>query len=245
VFIPFEARKQLQAYYMQALVQEGLDSGLNEYNAKQHMYNAWYGSKTDPNSIGLKDIIWSDKIPYAASDTYRQLNTTYIIGPDSRPWATGVERNTLQNLFGLAPSKYFNGDVGNMGVDGSLNSTDQARNTNTGLRALEKVNPSDWVPTPEEIGKAIEDAITKAMNQNYSTDGSTAGRYYTPYSRSRYGSGGGGGGSYAYRVYSPKETDTTYARQIYAPNVDNPILRRATINRERFSADRGRLKPWQ
>ena len=241
VFIPFEMREQLQAYFMDSLIQEGLDAGLNEYNAKQYMYSVWKGSQTNPDGIGLQEILWSDKIPYAASDTYRQLNTTYIMGPDSRPWATGVSRNTLQTMFGLAPATYMTGEVGNLGVDGSLNSTDEARNLNTGLRGLEKVNASDWVPTAEEIGKSIEDAITKAMNTPRTTDGSTNGYSY----RSGGGGGGGGGGSYAYRVNSPERNDAIYARQLYNLNVDNPIIRRATIRRERFSSERGRLKPWQ
>ena len=94
--------------------------------------------------------------------------------------------------------------------------------------------------TAEEIGKSIEDAITKAMNTPRTTDGSTNG-----YSYGSSGGGGGGGGSYAYRVNSPERNDAIYARQLYNLNVDNPILRRATIRRERFSSERGRLKPWQ
>ena len=240
VYIPFETRKQLEAYFLDALVQEGLDAGLNEYNAKGHMYDVWYGVKGDPNAIGLKDIVWSEKIPYAASDTYRQLNTTYVIGPDNRPWATGVQRNTLQNMFGLAPSAYMTGDQGNLGVDGSLNSTDAARSLNTGLRGLEKVNQSDWVPTPEEIGQGIEDAIAKAMAKRYTSDGSDSG-----YSYRSGGGGGGGGGGYNYRVNSPVRNESIYGRNVPYVNVDNPILRRATIRRERFSSERGRLKPWQ
>ena len=240
VYIPFQMRQQLEAYFLESLVQEGLDAGLSEYNAKGHMYDVWYGVKGDPNAIGLKDIVWSDKIPYAASDTYRQLNTTYVMGPDNRPWATGVQRNTLQSMFGLAPAAYMTGDQGNLGVDGSLNSTDAARNLNTGMRGLEKVNQTDWVPTPEEIGQQIEDAITKAMNKQYTSDGSGNGYFY-----GRGGGGGGGGGGYNYRVNSPVRNESIYGRNVPYVNVDNPILRRATIRRERFSSERGRLKPWQ
>jgi hypothetical protein len=237
VFISKETRKAIEAQMLTALIQEGVDLGLSEYDAKGRMYDIWYGPKDDPSVIGLQDIVWSDQIPYGPSEQYFQLNTTYVIGPDGRPWATGVTRDLLSSVFGLAPARYAAGDIG-LGVDGSLNSVDAASDINTGMRSLEKIDDSWTVPTPEEIGEAIEEALQDALGKNYSAGSSSNGGY-------GYGYGRGGGGGYAYRVNSPERMDPIYARNIPYINVDTPILRRATIRRERFSSERGRLKPWQ
>ena len=248
VFITKDMREQIQANLMSSLIQEGVDLGLSEYDAKGRMYDIWYGPKEDPEVVGLGDILWSDKIPYKQSDQYLQLNTTYVIGPDGRPWATGVSRDNLSTLFGFNPlQRYQAGDVG-LPTDSSLNAVDPAAAINTGLRSLEKVDESWDVPTPEEIGKSIEDALKDAMAKSYSGNNEGNGGYrygYRSGGGGGRGRGGGGGGGYSYRLNSPERNDATYARNTPFVNVDNPMLRRATIRRERFSSERGRLKPWQ
>ncbi|UVG34233.1 hypothetical protein SEA_HANNABELLA_27 [Microbacterium phage Hannabella] len=248
VFITKETREAIQANLMTAIIQEGVDMGLSDFDAKGRMYDIWYGPKDDPEVRGFGDILFDkDIIPYSQSEQYLQLNTTYVIGPDGRPWATGVARDNLSTMFGFAPvNRFMRGDVG-LNVDGSLNSVDDARGINTGLRGLEKVDDSWDVPTPEEIGKSIEDAMKDAMGKSYSSNkGDTNGGY--GYGR-RYGGGGGGGGgggrSYPYKLNGPERNDAVYARQTPFVNVDNPMIRRATIRRERFSSERGRLNQWQ
>lgn len=201
------------------------------------MKELWYGSSTNPTVVPLKDIVWSDKISYKQSSKYYQLNTTYVIGPDGNPWATGISRNALANLAGMAPlQRYYTGDVGLPGTDGRLNSTDDVRGINTGMRALEKVDDSWDIPSAEELA-----------NKN---SGST-GQSYTPsqwqnYGRGGYGGGGGGGGGGSFtRLNPPQDSMIPYGNDIPNVNTSNPIIRRASIRRERVESQKGRLKPWQ
>ena len=57
-------------------------------------------------------------------------------------------------------------------------------------------------------------------------------------------SGGGGGGS-SIRINTPERQQVPYANDIDNINMTNPILRRASIRRERIDSQKGRLKPWQ
>lgn len=251
LFIPFEMRNTIQKKWMAELVQDGVDAGLTEAKAKSRMYNIWYGPSTDPEAQGLKDILWSSDVSYARDIRYNQLNTTYVMGPDGRPWATGATRDSLQNAFGLIPvNRFYRGDVGNLGVDGRLNSTDASADLNTGMRALERVDESWYVPTPEEVGESIEKALTKAMSDAYSSNNAGGGNGWT-----NYGKGGGGysrrsGGGYSSsgsftRLNAPQDSNVPYDNSIPFINTSNPIIRRATIRRERFDSDRGRLNQWQ
>lgn len=237
VYIPFEMRQQIQENLMKRLVADGIKQGLTEYKAEQRMKELWYGSSTNPTVVPLKDIVWSDKISYKQSSKYYQLNTTYVIGPDGNPWATGISRNALANLAGMAPlQRYYTGDVGLPGTDGRLNSTDDVRGINTGMRALEKVDDSWDIPSAEELA-----------NKN----SSSTGQSYTPsqwqnYGRSGYGGGGGGGGySSSTRLNPPQDSMIPYGNDIPNVNTSNPIIRRASIRRERVESQKGRLKPWQ
>lgn len=237
VYIPFEMRQQIQENLMKRLVDDGIKLGLTQYKAEQRMKELWYGSSTNPTVVPLKDIVWSDKISYKQSSKYYQLNTTYVIGPDGNPWATGISRNALANLAGMAPlQRYYTGDVGLPGTDGRLNSTDDVRGINTGMRALEKVDDSWDIPSAEELA-----------NKN---SGST-GQSYTPsqwqnYGRGGYGGGGGGGGGGSFtRLNPPQDSMIPYGNDIPNVNTSNPIIRRASIRRERVESQKGRLKPWQ
>ena len=240
VYIPFEQREQIQAELMKELVQEGKALGLTDYKAEQRMRALWYGSPTNPQAVALKDVVWSKQLNYRRVDRYNQLNTTYVIGPDGKPWATGVTRNLLANAFGFAPLiKYETGDISNMGVDGTLNSVDMIRGVNTGMRSLEKADDSWIVPTDEEIAKA---------------QGASTGSSFTPYQPFSYGGGfgrrgggggGGGGGGYPAKLNPLPDSRAPYPNDIDNLNTNSPIIRRATIRRERIESQKGRLKPWQ
>ena len=60
----------------------------------------------------------------------------------------------------------------------------------------------------------------------------------------RSGGGGGGGGS-SIRINTPERQQVPYANDIDNINMTTPILRRASIRRERIDSQKGRLKPWQ
>jgi hypothetical protein len=67
-----------------------------------------------------------------------------------------------------------------------------------------------------------------------------------------YSGGGGGGGRGGYGPHiSPIRFNgfqfqrATFADGIPFINTSNPIIRRASIRRERISSERGRLKQWQ
>ena len=251
VYLSFDQRKELTEYFMNELLQRGIDAGLDYAAAEKQMEEVWYGSRTNPYATPLQDIVWSKgdfegSISYSPTLKYNQLNTTYVMGPDGKPWATGVGRGTLMNFFGPTLFERYNtGDQGNLGVDDRLNSVDETAGLNTGFRNLERVDDSWDNPTDEDILAAIEDGfknVTDAIRvPSWSEYGSGYGR-----SGGRSGGGGGGGGGvYAYRVNSPVRNDPTYGRSTPYIRSDNPIIRRATLRRERFSSTRGRLNQWQ
>lgn len=236
IYVTTEMRKAIQEKWMDELVQEGIDMGLDEVQAKKLMGETWYGSSTNPWATPLRDVVWSHDIGWGPTQHYNQLNTTYVMGPDGQPWATGFKRTSLLGAFGLGIGEMpYIGDIGNMDVDGRLNSVDEVNQTNTGLRALERVEESWHIPTDEEIGKSIEDALDKAFSKNYTPNS------YTPWN---YGGGGGGGGG-STRLYAPDASRIPYADTINTPYAANPYVRRASIRRERFSSTRGRLNQWQ
>ena len=107
---------------------------------------------------------------------FQQLNTTYVMGPDGKPWATNFSRGGLLSALGLQPFK------GQQTLQGGLAGQDTRFNTtytggylggiNTGMRGLEPVNDTRNVPTDVEIGKATDDAIAKAAQQTYTPQSS-------------------------------------------------------------------------
>ena len=248
VYLSFDQRKELTEYFMNELLQRGIDAGLDYAAAEKQMEEVWYGSKTNPYATPLQDIVWSKgdfdgSISYSPTLKYNQLNTTYVMGPDGKPWATGVGRGTLMNFFGPTLFERYNtGDQGNLGVDDRLNSVDETAGLNTGYRNLERVDDSWDNPTDEDILAAIEDGFKNVTDAIRVPSWS---QYGSGYSRSGGGGGGGGGGVYAYRVNSPVRNDPTYGRSTPYIRSDNPIIRRATLRRERFSSTRGRLNQWQ
>jgi hypothetical protein len=236
--------------------------GLDQTKATSRMKRLWYGPIEDPSIQGLGDILWSRDISYDDKATYNQLNTTYVQGPDGRPWATGWTRDGLMGALGLKPLKRaYVSEQGATANDNRLNTTDLVNGINTGLRALELNDESRNVPTDVEIGKKIEDAIKEAASQTYSPFqpfGDSKGGYGGFYGGGYYGGGyghykhykhhgyGSSGGYANYtRMYALPGGTAPYANNIPFINTSNPIIRRADIRRERVWSERGRLKQWQ
>jgi hypothetical protein len=256
-------REQIQKEWMADIIQEGVNIGLDQTKATSRMKRLWYGPTSDPSVVGLGDLLWSKDISYEDTLKFNQLNTTYVMGPDGMPWATGWERAGLMGALGLKPlQKPITSEQSMTGNDERLNTTflgGQLGGMNTGLRALEVIDKSRYVPTDVEIGKAIEDAIREAAKQEYtpftpyaSSGGGNGWRNFGRGGYRRYGSGGGygggggGGGFHNFtRLYALPHARAPYGDSIPCINTSNPLIRRADIRRERVWSERGRLKQWQ
>lgn len=265
VFIPDEMRTAIQKDFLEEFTQKYIDAGYSKTqalsNAKRDFYGQGYG---EPEALGLSDILWSDAIPRYGKQQYMQLNTTYVTGPNGRPIATGLQRSVLASLGILPAEMYHTGSTGNLGVDQLLNSVDDVRGINTGMRGLVRVDETWATPTAEEIGKSIEDALEEIsdklddINDALGRDGYNYGGWRN-FGRRGYGRRGGGGYGRSYggssyvadygggpqRMNDLSRINSPYADDLYSINTSNPIIRRATIRRERFSSQRGRLNQWQ
>jgi hypothetical protein len=255
-YVTRDMREQIQADWTKQLVQEGIDLGLDQTKAVSRMKRIMYGPLDNPSVSGLNDIIWApeEKLSYSPSATYAQLNTTYVIGPDGMPWATGFERSKLMGALGLAPlQRQILPENGAIFADSRMNIADIAAGLNTGLRALEPLDDTRNIPTDVEIGKSIEKAIEDAAKADYTTpsydkkDGSSGGSYGSGYhSYGGYGGGGSsGGGAYFQRLYALPDNVSPYGNSMPFVNTSNPIIRRANVRRERVWSERGRLNQWQ
>ena len=61
-----------------------------------------------------------------------------------------------------------------------------------------------------------------------------------------YSRGGGSGGSGSFtKLQAPERQQVPYANDVDNINVSNPLLRRASIRREKIDSEKGRIKPWQ
>ncbi|WZB39187.1 hypothetical protein SEA_JORDANFARM_33 [Microbacterium phage JordanFarm] len=262
IFITSEQREEIQESLQTKIIMEGMEVyGLDADKAAQRMWDIWYGPDNNPYVTPLADVVWNrgkfadeNGIPYNQTTTYRQLNTTWVTGPDGRMWATGVSRGTLADFF--SPFKGYQGSVGggirgNLDVDGLLNSTDPMAQINTGMRSLTRVDDSLFQPDEQDIldkMDAITDKVIDAIknlnadmmgNNGFGRGGYGFGR------RGGGGSGGGyGGGSNPYMPFlnGMRNPYIDNVPQIYINNV-NP--RRNTIRRERFSSEKGRLNNQQ
>lgn len=246
VYIDFETRQKIASEWMDELAQKAVDMGLPERTAKYIATQAFKGPQ-DGTTPGFSDLLWSDQIPYGKTQKYQQLNTTYVMGPDGNPWATGFTRTKLLGALGLTPllRPYTSEDTGLM-HDARGNTLDPLLGINTGHRALKRMDDSWNTPTDAEIGDAIVKAIEDLDLKSFSPGG-------------RRGYGGGGGGGYGIRPQYRRSPDSRWNRlnlraqvfdparvdEVRAPRTDNITLRRATIRKQRFSSERGRLNEWQ
>jgi hypothetical protein len=232
----YEMRQEIAAEWGQRLVQEGLDLGLSYEQSFFRAKRFWYGDDTtgDP---GLRYILFSNQIPTDNDLRYFQLNHTYAIGPDGRPWATPFPKmGFLQSLGVPLPTQM--GELGpGLGLDENgrvIDLTVGAEGINTGLSGLEKI--PDLVSDMEPDDSAFEGGAKKA-----GSDSSPSRKF--GYSRSGGYSGGGGG-------YTPQMRALpggAAARFEGMPmiNAGSPYTRRANVNRQRIWSERERLKQWQ
>lgn len=254
-YVTAEVRAEVEAIFRKEVAEESKAMKLNEYATTRRMNEIWYGPRENPEVPGLEDILYGknsykDWIGYKQSTKYYQLNTTYIIGPDGKPWATGISRNLLQTALGFAPLQgYQEGSVGGMNVDGLLNSVDEGRGMNTGFRALMKIDES-FDPRNDEQPKAAAPATTTASSGNGWKDFGSGWRNFgrsgwRNFGGGGWGGGGGGGGGFSARLNAPERQQAPYANDVQSINGTNPIIRRSSIRRERIESQKGRLKSWQ
>lgn len=255
-----ETRQQLSDRIRREIYDEALAAGMSSWDANAHVRAIWQGPQYDSTVPGLEDIIWSKNdyegtISSKPFTEYRQLNTGYVEGPDGNFWATGVNRSLMNTLGQLMPlQKYLGPAETGLPVDSRLNTTDPLVNVNTGLRGVERVDPSEEAPEfgdfKEDGGQSPYEYFDNDKKNGWQDFGKKSGwrnfgkrSGWRNFGKRRYG-GGGGGGSFT-RLNAPERSQTPYSNTIQNVNADNPIIRRATIRRERGSSQRGRLKPWQ
>lgn len=263
-YMSYETRQALYESFKEEIVAEGIESGLSEKSAEYRFSVIWKGPVDNVSVMGLNDLVWDGgdfegKIGYTQSDTYNQLNTTYTLGPDGKYWATGVSRNLMTTLLGFNPlTRYLDVSDTGLPLDSRLNVTDPVRNANLGLRALEAV-PTDAARITDPNADII-DAIEKAGGGDSGNGGNgyedwgdgngwqNWGSGWKNYGSGwkNYGSGGGysSGGSFT-KLYAPEGLSVPYANTADRISTNNPIIRRASLRRERADSSRGRLKPWQ
>lgn len=249
IYIDFETRQRIASEWMAEMTQKAVNAGLSEAAAKRLAKQAFYGPQDGSGTPGFSDILWSTQIPYTKTQRYAQLNTTYVMGPDGNPWATGFTRTKLLGALGLTPLlRPYNSADTRLMHDARGNTLDPLLGINTGHRALERMDDSRYTPTDAEIG----DAITKAI-EDLDLKSFTPGSGYR-----RGGRGGGGGGGGIRPQY--RRAQTPYWNDIRARasivnsgglgdvrvgKTPNATLRRSTVKRQRISSERGRLKEWQ
>lgn len=262
IFITGDQRAELSDIIQKKIYVEGVETlGLSEDDAMQRMYDIWNGPKNNPYVTPLWQVVWSqgefqneNGLPFNETVRYNQLNTTWAVGPDGKMWATGVARHSVPGLAGgVLPLTGYQGSgagglQGNLGVDEVLNSTDDVMGVNTGYRMLTRVNNNLEIPNEEDIIKAIEDSTKRVVDEIKNLDSdlyNNLDRYRGGY---RYGSGGGGyGGGGGSNPYMPflNGMRTPYADNIPNLYINNINPRRASVRRERFSSERGRLNQQQ
>lgn len=262
VYIPREMKQEIQVRVLEDLTAKYLELGYSKAQALSAAKAEFYGQEFGaPAGWGFADILWGGYIAEHPTQEYMQLNTTYALGPRGRPIATGVQRTALA-AFGLDLGGLFHtfhaGQTSNLGVDQLLNSVDPVRGSNLGLRALVKIDETWADKTPEELNKEIIDALDDiAAKIPDSSDG--LNQWLSSRRGFSRGGGGGGGGRYYYngvgnvqrlggqmvRDWLPDRIRPPYSDDLYSINTTNPNIRRATIRRERFASERGRLKQWQ
>lgn len=253
IFISPQTRTEIADSLKKKIIAEGMDTlGLTEEDATSRMWKYWYGDSSFDTP--LSDVIFNhgkysgDRgISFSPTVQYEQLNTTWVQGPDGKFWATGIARHGVMGMAPLIPmyNSASGGTFSNLGVDEVLNATDELNQINTGMRALTRVNNNVEIPTYEDMMAAdrrnTEDIIEqlKRLDSDFNQNRGYYGRGYSY--------GGGGGGGYAQNPFMPflngmRVPYSDNIPQIYINNI-NP--RRASIRRERFSSERGRLNQQQ
>lgn len=244
VFMTRETRDKVRDAFIKDLMHEGVELGLTKDQATWRMRRIMFGTGTEQGTPTLAELIYTDQLPWTDTLEYNQLNTTYVMGPNGLPMATGFTRDGFWGAMGVKIVKTQIAPTGGTGRDQLNNTTDQVAGINTGMRGLE-LRPVSWeIPSIEDVVKDAERAIVDAIKDldlspnTQKTPGTYSGGGYGSY-------GGGGGGSYFSRMYALPRGFIPYGNSIPFINTSNPIIRRATVRRERVWSERGRLKQWQ
>lgn len=250
IYITQEMRDRIGQQWLEELVQEGVDYGLSYESAQYRARRFWYGDPTRPDTPGLRELLYSKQIPDRPTANYTQLNVRYTIGPDGKPWATPYARNSFLGTILPVPTGIKPAAPG-MRLDERGNSVDEVRGINTGLAALK---PNLVESQIEANDKPLERALAKRYTPSQAERGNSYGGFRRGYYRSGgWGGGGGwggysssgGGGAYFTRTNPYPRRYGPNPNGIPAINSNTPYVRRASIRRERFSSERGRLKQWQ
>ena len=269
IAISVDDRKELEKAFFEDMTREGIDLGLTQSKAESRAKRLMMGPMDDPTILGFRDLLWDKRIPWVADAKYKQLNTTYVQGPDGFPWATGYKRGGAPGMGGFA-SLFGGFKRPTIGVtdaitqDGRMNSVDQVRGINTGQRGLVPMNATELIPTDWEQTEKIIEAIKNDGGTDFSGyvpnsygggggGGGWGGRGWQNFGRGgfyRRGGGGGGGGGYSPTIYWSRQPTLPRGANVYgnfAKNLfwSNGNMRRTTIRRERYQASRGRLSQWQ
>jgi hypothetical protein len=240
MWIPWEMRDAIAEDWATKLIQEGVDLGLGKEAAFFRMNRIMKGDPTNPDVPGLRDIIYSKDIPGDGNVKYNQLNMTYMVGPDGRPWATPFGRQNVAQAFGV-PLPTATKDAGaGLSKDSRGKLVDDLLGINLGLNGLERkqVEPEER-PIPEQ-------PLLNAMAKSYTPSSGSAWRTFP---RRSYGGSGGYSSSY----YGPRFERMPYIPTGQSPrtdgimqiNTNTPQIRRARVEADRIQSERGRLKQWQ
>ena len=262
IAIPLETRKQIEAGFYEDMTREGIDLGLTQSAAEKRATRLMMGPLDDPNILGFRDILWDKRIPWTADAKYKQLNTTYVQGPDGFPWATGYKRGGAPGMGGFwqlfgGVKKPTIGVSDAITQDGRMNSVDNVRGIDTGQRGLVPMNETELIPTDWEQTQKILDEIRKIdpgsdfRGYEPNSNGGSGGGYGGAFYRGGGGSGyGGGGKGYSPTIYWSRQPTLPRGTNVYGNFAKNLFwndanIRRTTIRRERYQASRGRLSQWQ
>ena len=227
-------RDNIAQEWLNELVEEGIALGLSQDSAKWRADRFYWGD-TANGWVGLRELLYSNKIPSSGSVEYLQQNVGYVIGPDGMPWATPFEKSNLLGSVFPVPRQMVDPGPG-LSLDSRGNVVDLVHDINTGLAGLLQK------PTTAAKIKANDDILDEVKKKDFGD--STP---YKKFGRRGYGGYGGGGGySNFSRMYAlPKAFASPRPDDIPFINVNTPYVRRARVNMERITADRGRLKQWQ
>jgi hypothetical protein len=228
-------RDTIMREWMAELVQEGMALGLSQDSAKWRADRFYWGDDSQ-GWVGLRELMYSNKIPDRGTVEYLQQNVGYVIGPDGKSWATPFEKANILGTVFPVPRQLVDPGPG-LSLDSRGNVVDVVHNINTGLAGLVQ-KPIE--PAKIKANDAILDEIKKT---DFGKD--SAWKKFTPFKRSGYGGYGGGGGYFSKMYTLPQNRLTPRPDDIPFINVSTPYVRRARVNTERITTDRGRLKQWQ
>lgn len=235
-----EQRDRVGVVMMQRLVQDGIDRGLPETTAKYRAKRFYWGDDDYPDIPGIREILYSDDIPASNVIKYNQLNTMYMMGPDGKPWATPFERKTLAQAFLPVSHRVAETVKDSTSLDEQGKIIDEILGFNTGLHGIERIIEGVPIKPNDEL---IEEGLDKGLEETLVPK--SARTPWRSYSRGGYGGGGGGGGGYFQRMLPLPSGTAARLDDIQMINAATPYIRRARVERERVTSERGRLKQWQ